>query len=49
MRGNKINIFVLGNASVTPEPIDKEAFVKAQMYNTDYIPAFPTEYAIPKL
>ncbi|KAG5894497.1 hypothetical protein JTB14_029907 [Gonioctena quinquepunctata] len=38
-----------GNASVFPEPEDKEEFVRAQMYNTDYVPAFPSTYPIPKM
>ncbi|XP_060523876.1 NADP-dependent malic enzyme isoform X2 [Cylas formicarius] len=37
-----------GNASVFPEPEDKEAFVRAQMYNTDYEPAVPCVYSFPK-
>ncbi|KAJ8922059.1 hypothetical protein NQ315_008700 [Exocentrus adspersus] len=38
-----------GNATVYPQPDDTEAFVKAQMYNTDYQPALPSTYAFPKL
>ncbi|XP_066251747.1 NADP-dependent malic enzyme isoform X1 [Euwallacea similis] len=38
-----------GNASVFPEPQDKEAFVRAQMYNTNYVPALPSIYSYPKL
>ncbi|XP_072375904.1 NADP-dependent malic enzyme-like [Diabrotica undecimpunctata] len=38
-----------GNATVLPEPKDKEAFIKAQMYDTDYQPALPAVYAFPKL
>ncbi|XP_018570419.1 NADP-dependent malic enzyme isoform X2 [Anoplophora glabripennis] len=38
-----------GNASVYPEPIDKDAFIRAQTYNTDYEPAIPRIYSIPKL
>lgn len=38
-----------GNASVFPEPENKEAFVRAQMYNTDYVPAIPSIYSYPKL
>ncbi|XP_048516607.1 NADP-dependent malic enzyme-like [Dendroctonus ponderosae] len=41
--------YAKGNASVFPEPKDKEAFVRAQMYNTDYVPAIPSIYAYPKL
>ncbi|KAL1509489.1 hypothetical protein ABEB36_004213 [Hypothenemus hampei] len=38
-----------GNASIFPEPEDKETFVRAQMYNTDYVPAIPSIYSYPKL
>ncbi|KAJ8931449.1 hypothetical protein NQ314_015635, partial [Rhamnusium bicolor] len=38
-----------GNPSVFPEPDDKEAFVRAQMYNTEYQPALPNIYSFPKL
>ncbi|CAH0559307.1 unnamed protein product [Brassicogethes aeneus] len=38
-----------GNATVYPEPRDKEAFIRAQMYNTDYAPAIPSIYQYPKM
>ncbi|XP_049821451.1 NADP-dependent malic enzyme isoform X2 [Aethina tumida] len=38
-----------GNASVHPEPRDKEAFIRAQMYKTDYSSAVPSIYSYPKL
>ncbi|XP_030762042.1 NADP-dependent malic enzyme-like isoform X2 [Sitophilus oryzae] len=41
--------YAKGNASVFPEPEDKESFVRAQMYNTDYVPAIPNLYSFPKL
>lgn len=39
----------LGLASTYPEPEDKESFIRAQMYSTDYEPAIPSIYAYPKL
>ncbi|XP_050296262.1 NADP-dependent malic enzyme-like isoform X3 [Anthonomus grandis grandis] len=41
--------YTKGNASVFPEPVDKEAFIRAQMYNTDYVSAIPSIYKYPKL
>uniref|UniRef100_A0A182N0F1 Malic enzyme n=1 Tax=Anopheles dirus TaxID=7168 RepID=A0A182N0F1_9DIPT len=38
-----------GLACTQPEPDDKEAFVRAQMYDACYKPAVPTRYAWPKL
>lgn len=38
-----------GNTTVSPKPDDTEAFVRAQMYNTDYQPAIPSIYSYPKL
>ncbi|KAJ8961837.1 hypothetical protein NQ318_021452 [Aromia moschata] len=38
-----------GNVSVYPEPKDKEEFVRAQMYNTNYQSALPSIYSFPKL
>ncbi|XP_072392568.1 NADP-dependent malic enzyme-like [Diabrotica undecimpunctata] len=35
-------------ASVYPEPRDKEAFIRAQMYCTDYEPVYPCPYDYPK-
>lgn len=40
---------LLGLASTQPEPEDKESFIRAQMYNTDYESAIPSKYAYPKL
>ncbi|RZB39310.1 NADP-dependent malic enzyme, partial [Asbolus verrucosus] len=36
------------NASVFPQPDDIEAFIRAQMYNTNYLPALPSIYPFPK-
>lgn len=38
-----------GNTTLNPKPDDTEAFVRAQMYNTNYQPAIPSIYAYPKL
>ncbi|XP_049537052.1 NADP-dependent malic enzyme-like [Anopheles darlingi] len=38
-----------GIAATQPEPRDKEAFVRAQMYDPHYKSALPTVYAWPKL
>lgn len=38
---------ISGIASVFPEPEDKEAFIKAQMYDTSYSPAIPSLYDYP--
>uniref|UniRef100_A0A182X7Z5 Malic enzyme n=1 Tax=Anopheles quadriannulatus TaxID=34691 RepID=A0A182X7Z5_ANOQN len=38
-----------GLACTQPEPDDKEAFVRAQMYDASYKPAVPSVYAWPKL
>uniref|UniRef100_A0A182QKL3 Malic enzyme n=1 Tax=Anopheles farauti TaxID=69004 RepID=A0A182QKL3_9DIPT len=38
-----------GLACTQPEPDDKEAFVRSQMYDASYKPAVPTRYAWPKL
>lgn len=35
-------------ATVYPEPSNKEAFVRSQMYNTDYDQILPDCYAWPK-
>jgi len=37
-----------GKASTYPEPADKEAFVKSQLYNHNYTSALPTTYSWPK-
>lgn len=36
-------------ATVFPEPKDYEAFVKAQLYDTDYKPSLPSVYCWPKI
>ncbi|XP_044259511.1 NADP-dependent malic enzyme-like [Tribolium madens] len=36
-----------GLATVLPKPDDMEAFIRAQMYNTDYLPAVPCTYPFP--
>lgn len=36
-------------ASVYPEPEDKEAFIKTQIYKTNYQSAIPPVYCWPKL
>lgn len=36
-----------GIASVFPEPEDKESFIRAQMYDTKYVPAVPSVYPYP--
>ncbi|XP_063909135.1 NADP-dependent malic enzyme-like isoform X2 [Zophobas morio] len=36
-----------GTASVCPQPDDIEAFIRAQMYNTDYTSVVPDTYAFP--
>lgn len=46
---NKRKLFILGLATVIPQPKDLEAYVRAQMYNPDYEPALPSIYPIPKL
>lgn len=38
-----------GQASTYPEPEDKEAFIKAQLYDTNYRPAIPSMYPWPKI
>ncbi|RVE50135.1 hypothetical protein evm_005158 [Chilo suppressalis] len=37
----------LGKASVFPQPIDTEKFIRAQMYDVDYSPAVPPVYSWP--
>uniref|UniRef100_A0A1B6ELV0 Malic enzyme n=1 Tax=Cuerna arida TaxID=1464854 RepID=A0A1B6ELV0_9HEMI len=37
-----------GLASTYPEPEDKAAFIKAQLYDTDYRPAIPSMYSWPQ-
>ncbi|CAG9853817.1 unnamed protein product [Phyllotreta striolata] len=36
-----------GSATVLPEPSDKEKFVRAQLYRTEYEPAIPSFYEVP--
>ena len=43
----KLGLFSSGLASVFPEPNDKESFIKAQMYKTEYAPALPSVYSYP--
>lgn len=44
-------IFVTGLASTYPEPVDKEAFIKAQLYDFSYDnkSALPDVYEWPQL
>ncbi|XP_023943582.1 NADP-dependent malic enzyme isoform X1 [Bicyclus anynana] len=39
--------YTTGKASVQPQPIDMEAFIRAQMYDSVYTPALPPVYSWP--
>lgn len=41
-------LLISGMASTYPEPEDKGAFIKYQLYDTEYRPAIPTTYSWPQ-
>ncbi len=41
--------FVIGLASVRPEPVDKESFIKTQTYDLSYPSSLPDVYAWPNM
>lgn len=42
-----MNVTFAGKASVQPQPLDTEAFIRAQMYDVRYNKAVPPVYSWP--
>lgn len=46
---NELNVVLyIGKASVQPQPLDTEAFIRAQMYDVRYSAAVPPLYSWPR-
>lgn len=42
-----MHCFLLGLATLLPEPADKEEYIKSQLYDFHYSPALPQAYDWP--